>query len=182
MEKIMNIVEKSLSELKPYPNNPKIHTERQIEQLAKSIDLTKGLTQPIVIDKDNVIVAGHGRVLAAKKLDLKTVPCVLIDNLTDDEIRAYRLIDNRISEGEYDLSLEFEELSEIELDMGEFDFDTFSMDEIEEVSGYDKSNDDREYFEKTFTFPIEKKQQITNYLKKHIQEITEEIIRKSGEE
>ena len=177
----MNIIEKPISELKPYPNNPKIHTEHQIEQLAKSIDLTKGLTQPIVIDKDNVIVAGHGRVLAAKKLDLKTVPCVLIDNLTDDEIRAYRLIDNRISEGEYDLSLEFEELSEIELDMTEFDFETFSMDDIEEVEGYDKNNDDREYFEKVFTFPIEKKQQITNYLKKHIQEITEEIIRQSGE-
>lgn len=177
----MNIIEKPISELKPYPNNPKIHTEHQIEQLAKSIGLTKGLTQPIVIDKDNVIVAGHGRVLAAKKLDLKTVPCVLIDNLTDDEIRAYRLIDNRISEGEYDLSLEFEELSEIELDMTEFDFETFSMDDIEEVEGYDKNNDDREYFEKVFTFPIEKKQQITNYLKKHIQEITEEIIRKSGE-
>ncbi len=94
--------------------------------------------------------------------------------MTEDEIRAYRLIDNRISEGEYDLAIEFEELSEIELDMTEFDFDIFSMD--------DKSNDDREYFEKVFTFPIEKKQQITNYLKKHIQEITEEIIRKSGEE
>lgn len=172
----MNIVEKSISELKPYPNNPKIHTEHQIEQLAKSIDLTKGLTQPIVIDKDNVIVAGHGRVLAARKLNLKTVPCVLIDNLTDDEIRAYRLIDNRISEGQYDLSLEFEELSEIELDMGEFDFDSFSIDEIEEVEGYDKHNDDREFFEKTLTFPIGKKQQITNYLKKHYDEVIERII------
>lgn len=178
----MNIVEKKLSDLKPYPNNPKIHTEHQIEQLAKSIDLTKGLTQPIVIDKDNVIVAGHGRALAAQKLGYETVPCVLIDNLTEDEIRAYRLIDNRISEGEYDLALEFAELSEIDIDLGEFDLEMFSMDEIEEVNGYDKNNDDREYFEKTFTFPIEKKQQITNYLKKHIQEITDEIIRKSGEE
>lgn len=177
----MNIVEKSILELKPYPNNPKIHTEHQVEQLAKSIDLTKGLTQPIVIDKDNVIVAGHGRVLAAKKLDLKTVPCVLIDNLTDDEIRAYRLIDNRISEGEYDLSLEFEELSEIELDMTEFDFETFSMDDIEEVSGYDVNNDDREYFSANFTFPTAQKEQIMKYLRKHKQEITEEIIRKSGE-
>ena len=106
----------------------------------------------------------------------------MIDNLTDDEIKAYRLIDNRISEGEYDLALEFAELSEIDIDLGEFDLEMFSMDEIKEVNGYDKNNDDREYFEKVFTFPIEKKQQITNYLKKHIQEITEEIIRKSGEE
>lgn len=178
----MNIVEKKLSDLKPYPNNPKVHTDRQIEQIAASITLTKGLRQPIVIDKDNCIVCGHGRYLAAQKLGYETVPCELIDNLTEDEIRAYRLIDNRISEGEYDIALEFAELSEINIDMGEFDFEMFSMDEIEEVNGYDKNNDDREYFEKTFTFPIEKKQQITNYLKKHIQEITEEIIRKSGEE
>ena len=177
----MNIITKKISELKPYGNNPKIHTKKQIEQIAKSIELTKGLRQPIVIDKNNVIVCGHGRYLAAKKLGYDTVPCELVDDLTDDEIRAYRLIDNRISEGEYDLSLEFEELSEIEMDMSEFDFDIFSMDDIEETEGYDKNNDDRKYFEKTFTFPIEKKQQITNYLKKHIQEITEEIIRKASE-
>lgn len=177
----MNIIEKQISDLKPYPNNPKIHTEKQIEQIAKSIQLTKGLRQPIVIDKNNFIVCGHGRYLAALQLGYDTVPCELIDNLTDDEIRAYRLIDNRISEGEYDLSLEFSELQDIELDMGEFDFDLFNMDDIEEVNGYDKNNDDRGYFEKVFTFPIEKKQQITNYLKKHIQEITDDIIRKSGE-
>ena len=64
----MNIVEKKLSDLKPYPNNPKIHTDRQIEQIAASITLTKGLRQPIVIDKDNYIVCGHGRYLAAQKL------------------------------------------------------------------------------------------------------------------
>ena len=177
----MNIITKQISDLKPYGNNPKIHTEKQIEQIAKSIELTKGLRQPIVIDKNNVIVCGHGRYFAAKKLGYETVPCELLDDLTEDEIRAYRLIDNRISEGEYDLSLEFEELSSIDLDLGDFDFETFSMDDIEEVNGYDKNNDDREYFEKVFTFPIEKKQQITNYLKKHIQEITEEIIRKACE-
>jgi len=177
----MNIVEKPISELKPYPNNPKIHTEKQIEQIANSIKLTKGLRQPIVIDKDNFIVCGHGRYLAAQKLGYETVPCELIDNLTDDEIRAYRLIDNRISEGEYDLSLEFTELQEIELDMGEFDLDSFSIDEIEEVNGYDVNNDDREYFSATFTFPMANKERIMSYLRKHKQEITEEIIRKSGE-
>ncbi len=166
--------------IKSYSKNAKIHSKSQIEKIAKSIEKF-GWKQNLVIDKDGVLVVGHGRYEAAKLLGLKEVPCVRADDLTDDEIRAYRLIDNRISEGEYDLSLEFEELSEIELDMTEFDFETFSMDDIEEVEGYDKNNDDREYFEKVFTFPIEKKQQITNYLKKHIQEITEEIIRKSGE-
>lgn len=65
--------------------------------------------------------------------------------------------------------------------MGEFDFETFSMDEIEEVSGYDVNNDDREYFSANFTFPTAQKEQIMKYLRKHKQEITEEIIRKSGE-
>ena len=166
--------------IKSYSKNAKIHSKSQIEKIAKSIEKF-GWKQNLVIDKDGVLVVGHGRYEAAKLLGLKEVPCVRADDLTDDEIRAYRLIDNRISEGEYDLSLEFEELSEIELDMTEFDYETFSMDDIEEVEGYDKNNDDREYFEKVFTFPIEKKQQITNYLKKHIQEITEEIKRKSGE-
>lgn len=123
----MNIITKNISDLKPYENNPKIHTDKQIEQIAKSIELTKGLRQPIVIDKNNVIVCGHGRYLAAKKLGYNTVPCELVDDLTDDEIRAYRLIDNRISEGEYDLSLEFEELSSIELDMSGFDFPAFEF-------------------------------------------------------
>ena len=173
----MTIVEKPISELKPYPNNPKIHTDYQIDQIAASIKLTKGLRQPIVIDKDNYIVCGHGRYLAAQKLGYEIVPCELIDNLTDDEIRAYRLIDNRISEGEYDLDLEFSELQDIELDMSEFAFDSFSIDEIEEVEGYDKHNDDREFFEKTLTFPIEKKQQITNYLKKHYDEVIERIMK-----
>lgn len=96
---IMNIITKNISDLKPYKNNPKIHTDKQIEQIAKSIELTKGLRQPIVIDKNNVIVCGHGRYLAAKKLGYDTVPCELVNDLTDDEIKAYRLIDNRISEG-----------------------------------------------------------------------------------
>ena len=122
-----------LSEIKPYENNPKIHTEKQIEQIAKSIELTKGLRQPIVIDKNNVIVCGHGRYLAAKKLGYDTVPCELVDDLTDDEIRAYRLIDNRIAQGEFDLSLELEELSNIEIDLGDFGFDLNFDDEAEQA-------------------------------------------------
>ena len=180
----MNIITKKISELKPYENNPKIHTEKQIEQIAKSIELTKGLRQPIVIDKNNVIVCGHGRYLAAKKLRYDTVPCELVDDLTDDEIRAYRLIDNRISEGEYDLSLELEELSSIEIDLSEFDFNIgegFNLDDIEEVNGYDVNNDDREYFTAAFTFPTAQKEQILKYLRKHKQEITEEIIQKASD-
>ena len=86
----MNIVEKQITELIPYENNPKIHTDDQIERIARSIELTHGLRQPIVIDANNVIVAGHGRYLAARLLKMKTVPCELVDDLTEDEIKAYR--------------------------------------------------------------------------------------------
>lgn len=178
----MNIITKNISDLKPYENNPKIHTDRQIEQIAKSIELTKGLRQPIVIDKNNVIIAGHGRYLAAKKLGLNEVPCELVDDLTDDEVKAYRLIDNRIAQGEIDLDLEMQEIDNIDIDLSDFDFsEVFNMDDIEEVNGYDVNNDDREYFTAAFTFPITKKEQIMKYLRKHKQEITDEIIEKAGE-
>ena len=118
----MNIITKQISELKPYKNNPKVHTEKQIEQIAKSIELTKGLRQPIVIDKNNVIVCGHGRYLAAKKLGYDTVPCELVDDLTDEEIKAYRLIDNRIAQGGIDIGIEMSELEDIELDLTDFGF------------------------------------------------------------
>ena len=174
---IMNIITKQISDLIPYENNPKIHTDRQIEQIAKSIELTKGLRQPIVIDKNNVIVCGHGRYMAAKKLGYKEVPCELVDDLTDDEIKAYRLIDNRIAQGEFDIDLEVSELENIELDLSDFDFnDGFSLTEIDEVEGYDKRNDSRDFFEKVFTFPTSKKKQIVNYLKKHYDEVISRII------
>ena len=178
----MNIITKQISELKPYKNNPKTHTEKQIEQIAKSIELTKGLRQPIVIDKNNVIVCGHGRYLAALKLGYDTVPCELVNDLTDDEIRAYRLIDNRIAQGEFDLDLEMQEIGNIDINLSDFDFsEVFSIDEIEEVNGYDVNNDDREYFTAAFTFPTAQKEQILKYLRKHKQEITEEIIQKASE-
>lgn len=124
----MKIKEVPIEELKPYKNNTKKHSKHQIEQLMKSIDLTKGLKQPIVIDKDNVIIAGHGRCEAAKNLGYKIVPCVVADDLTEDEIKLYRLLDNRYTSTEYDLSLEFEELKDIELDISEFEF---SLDSLE---------------------------------------------------
>ena len=151
----MNIITKQISELKPYENNPKIHTDSQIDKIAKSIELTKGLRQPIVIDKNNVIVCGHGRYLAALKLGYDTVPCELVDDLTDDEIRAYRLIDNRISEGEYDLSLEFEELSNISFDLSEFEFPTIEFPKEEQEQERERDGyfgDERERTYKSANF------------------------------
>ena len=117
----MNIIEKRIDDLIMYENNPKIHTDEQIDKIAKSIELTKGLRQPIVIDKNNVIVVGHGRVQAAMQLGLETVPCELADDLTEEEIRAYRLIDNELAKGESDLDLLEQELASFnDIDMGEF--------------------------------------------------------------
>lgn len=176
----MNIEWVAVEDIKPYSNNAKIHSKHQIEKIAKSIEQF-GWKQNLVIDSDGVIVAGHGRFEAAKLLGMAKVPCVRADDLTEDEVRAYRIIDNRISSDEYDTTIEFEELSEIELDMGEFDFELFSMDDIEAVDGFDENNDDREYFTAAFTFPTAKKEQILKYLRKHKAEITEDIIQKASD-
>ena len=136
----MNIIEKKISELKAYENNPKIHTDRQIELIAKSIEMTKGLRQPIVIDSDNVVVVGHGRLLACKQLGYDTVPCELVDDLTEDEIKAYRLIDNELAKGEIDLDLFVDEIESIgEIDMSEFDIEI--PEDIEPVKREPKEDD-----------------------------------------
>lgn len=179
----MNIIEKPIAELIAYENNPRIHTEKQIQQIMKSITLTHGLRQPIVIDADNVVVCGHGRLLAAQRLGMVSVPCELVDDLTEGEIRAYRLIDNEIAKGDTDWDLFNEELDKIEdIDMDEFDLDipeTFSVDDIQDFGGYDKNDDDREYFNKTFTFPIDKKKAIISYLSKHQNDVIERIIKEA---
>lgn len=136
----MNIIEKRIDDLIMYENNPKIHTDEQIDKIAKSIKLTKGLRQPIVIDKNNVIVVGHGRVQAAMQLGLETVPCELADDLTDEEIRAYRLIDNELAKGESDLDLLEQELASFnDIDMGEF-FDDEDVSNISEQKSQAISN------------------------------------------
>lgn len=127
----MNIVEKKLSELKPYENNPRKNDEA-VEYVANSISKF-GFKQPIVIDKDGVIVAGHTRYKAAKQLKLKTVPCVIADDLTEEEIRAYRLVDNKTAElAGWDFPLLDMELAELNMDMEQFGFKEFNHDDIDD--------------------------------------------------
>lgn len=177
----MNIEWADIGTIKPYTNNSKKHSRRQIEKIAKSIQKF-GWKQNLVIDSNNVLVVGHGRYEAAKLLNLDSVPCVRADDLTEDEIKAYRIIDNRISSDEYDESLELSEIMDISIDMSEFDIDTFDMGEIETVNSYDRESSERDYFEKTLTFPVEKKQSITNFLKKHHDEIVNKIIEEAEKE
>ena len=113
----------STDELKPYKRNAKKHPDEQVDYIANSIR-EFGFKQPIVIDKNNVVVIGHGRLLAAKKLNLDTVPVIYANDLTDEQIKALRLADNKTNESEWDLDFLDEELADIfDLDMSDFGFD-----------------------------------------------------------
>lgn len=102
MAKIDRVQEVSLELLRPYEHNAKIHNEDQVQKIADSIS-EFGFLSPCLIDKDFNIIAGHGRVMAATKLGMETVPCVFIEGLTDAQRRAYILADNRLTElGEWD--------------------------------------------------------------------------------
>lgn len=116
----MEITKKKLSEITPYKNNAKKHDKRQIANVAESIK-QYGFVQPLVIDRDGVIVIGHCRALAAQKLGMAEVPCVCVDDLTPEQVNSLRLVDNKSNESEWDLDLLADELSE--LDLSAFDFD-----------------------------------------------------------
>lgn len=119
----MNITYKKISELKPYKNNAKKHPKEQVERIAESIRQF-GFTQPVLVDKDNIVVAGHGRILGARKVGLKEVPTVCMEDLTDEQIKAYRLIDNKLNESPWDFPLIDSEIAEIkDIDMGLFGFE-----------------------------------------------------------
>lgn len=113
-----------VSSLHPYERNAKLHPDDQVEHIANSIR-EFGFRQPIVVDADNVVVIGHGRLLAAKKLGLETVPVVRADDLTEAQIKALRLADNKTNESEWDFSALESELDDLadEFDMTDFGFD-----------------------------------------------------------
>lgn len=119
----MQIIEKSIDELKPYEKNPR-KNDKSVDKVAKSIEQF-GFRVPVVIDKNNVIVCGHTRYKAAQKLHLASVPCVVADDLTDEQIKAYRLADNKVGEdSEWDMDLLQGELADIiDIDMADFGFD-----------------------------------------------------------
>lgn len=124
----------SVDSLKPYEKNAKKHPAEQVEHIANSIR-EFGFRQPLVIDKENVLVIGHGRLLAAKKLGLDAVPCVRADDLTEEQIKALRLADNKTNESEWDFDLLGSELDDIfDIDMEQFGFDVSLDDEPQEVA------------------------------------------------
>lgn len=131
MAKIADVQEVSLKMLKPYERNAKKHGPDQVEKLKASIE-EFGFLTPCLIDRDYNIIAGHGRVMAAKDLGLESVPCVFIEGLTDEQRRAYILADNRLGElGEWDFDLVFDELAELD-ELG-FDIEITGFDMPEEI-------------------------------------------------
>lgn len=121
----MNIVNKKIDELIPYEKNPRKNDEA-VKYVAESIKAF-GFKVPIVIDKNNVIVAGHTRYKASKKLKLTEVPCIVADDLTDEQIKAYRLADNKVAEkADWDFELLDAELD----DLFDFDMTLFGFEDV----------------------------------------------------
>lgn len=130
----MQIVIKKLADIVPYANNTKKHDETQIKNVAESIK-KYGWVQPLVIDNDGTIVIGHCRALAAEKLGMEEVPCVVVSDLTEEEINALRIVDNKTNESQWDFDLLSAELPEIDLSDFELDFNIptdFSDDMIDD--------------------------------------------------
>ncbi len=128
----MQIIDKKIGEIKPYEKNPR-KNDNAVDAVASSISQF-GFKNPIVIDGNNVIICGHTRYKAAQKIGLDVVPCVVADDLTEEQIKAYRLADNKVSElAEWDIDLLGEELDGIfDIDMSDFGFDLSEDEEDEE--------------------------------------------------
>lgn len=117
----MQIEELYTKELIPYSNNPR-NNESAVDAVAASIE-EFGFKVPIIIDKDNVIVAGHTRLKAALKIGLEKVPCIKADDLTPEQLKAFRLADNKVGElATWDFDKLEEELAGLDMDMSAFGF------------------------------------------------------------
>ena len=135
----MQIVEKPITDLIPYAGNPR-KNDQAVDAVAASIEAF-GFKVPIVIDKHNVIVCGHTRLKAAEKLGLDTIPCVIADDLTDEQIKAFRLADNKVSEASgWDWDKLNEELADLSIDMEAFGFE---FEDVSDIPDYAEKTQDR---------------------------------------
>ena len=132
----MKIVNRKISKLKPYKNNPR-RNDDAVDFVAASIK-EFGFKVPIIIDKNNEIIAGHTRLKAAQKLKMEEVPCIVADDLSEDQIKAFRLADNKVAEqATWDFDLMNMELDDIQMDMEPFGF------EIPEFEGMEIKQNER---------------------------------------
>ena len=118
----------NINDIKPYENNPRFN-DNAVEYVKNSIK-EFGFKNPVILDKDNVIVAGHTRVKSAKELGIEEIPCIYADDLTEEQVKAFRLADNKVAEmAEWDFELLDEELADLE-NMTDFGFEDVDI-EIE---------------------------------------------------
>ena len=118
----MQIIDKRVEDLIPYENNPRIN-DGAVDAVAASISRF-GWKVPLVIDKNNVVVTGHTRLKAAKALGLDIVPCILADDLSEEQVRAFRLVDNKTGElAGWDFGALEEELADLTIDLSDFGFE-----------------------------------------------------------
>ena len=169
----MQIIQKKLADIVPYANNTKKHDETQIKNVAESIK-KYGWVQPIVIDNDGTIVIGHCRALAAERMGMEEVPCVVVSDLTEEEINALRIVDNKTNESPWDFDLLSAELPEIDLSDFEFDFEfggeDYSPDDFGEEFGL-ADGEKPEICQMTFTLHTRQKELI----ERAIQQVKENI-------
>lgn len=116
-----------INKIIPYENNPRFNDDA-VEKVAASLR-EFGFRQPIVVDKDMVIIAGHTRLKAAESLGMKEVPVLIADDMTEEQVKAYRLADNKTAEfASWDFGKLEEELADIDIDMSEFGFSDADID------------------------------------------------------
>jgi site-specific DNA-methyltransferase (adenine-specific) len=130
----MDIKNISVKDLIPYDKNTKKHDDVQINNVAESIK-QYGFVQPIVIDKNNVVVIGHCRLLAAKKLKMADVPCVCVEDLTEEQVKALRIVDNKSNESDWLNDILELELLDVDLSAFDFDFGLDKKKDKEEIEG-----------------------------------------------
>ncbi len=151
----MKIVNKNVNDLIPYVNNPRLN-DNAVDAVASSIK-NYGFKVPIVIDSGNEIVTGHTRLKAAKKLGLEEVPCIIANDLTPEQIKAFRLADNKVGEfADWDFKLlesEFNELKDMDLFTGFEDFEIDSLTSSIDVDGFFEEAEEHHGGPKTATCP-----------------------------
>lgn len=129
----MKIEQLKTADLIPYARNSRIHSDSQVAQIAGSIR-EFGFTNPVLIDADNGIIAGHGRVMAAGKLGMDKVPCIRLGHLTETQKRAYIIADNKLAlNAGWDkelLGLELADLREADFDLDLLGFDDFAIEQF----------------------------------------------------
>ena len=159
----MNIQNKNISEIKPYSNNAKKHDKKQIKKVSESIKRF-GFSQPLVVDKNNELIIGHCRLEASKKLKLKEVPVLIMEDLSEQEVKALRLADNKLNESEWDMDLVNIELDELDIDLKDIiDFEVISPDDFD--TDFSLREGDKEPFQQiTFTLADDQAEEIKKIL------------------